>query len=812
MQTSLKSASSPRPLPVEKLRWRCDPKSLRVKSSKELKPSREIVGQERALRSLRVGLEMKHFGYNIFVTGLSGTGRTTTIKRMLRKFETTEVSLSDSCYVFNFKNPDMPVVLAFHAGEGSEFKQDMETFVGEILRTIPALFESHRYQNAQKSLAEHFAERQKSVLTDFERKVSVNGFNVIQVQVGSIIRPDIVPVINNKPTTMEQVELLVQKGEFPREQFDLLKSNYAALEQQMSSVFHELQNIDRKVQESLRDLDIKMVTPLIDGGIDNLKARFPDEKVSGYLASVREYLLEHLEEFKKAEEPASPSESKSEDGVRLRLTVNLFVDNALQKTIPIVIETDPKYKNIFGTVERQLEQGGVWKTDFTQIKAGSLIRANGGYLVLNALDTLAEPGVWQDLKRTLRTGKMEIHTYEPLFGFAPSGMKPEPIELNVKVIMIGDAEMYRMLYMRDEDFKKIFKIRADFDFEMPKNNTSISQYLGFISMITSDENLLPFDASAMAKIIEFGVKLSGRQKKLSTRFNVIADLILESNYWAIKEKAEIVSSRHVEKTALERIYRVKLVEDKIQEMIVDGTIMIATKGSVVGQVNGLSVYDAGEHAFGKPSRITAKTSLGRAGIINIEREAELSGPTHNKGVAIISGFLQSRFAQSKPLVMNASITFEQSYGGVDGDSASSTEVYAILSSLAEVPLRQDIAVTGSVNQKGELQPIGGVNLKIEGFYDVCKALGLTGEQGVLIPNQNVGDLMLREDVVDAVAKNKFRIYAVGSIDEGLEILTGKRAGTRATNGSFQPGTINKRVDDKLEEYSRRWQEFEFHKA
>ncbi|HEY6950820.1 MAG TPA: Lon-insertion domain-containing protein, partial [Bacteroidota bacterium] len=360
----------------------------------------------------------------------------------------------------------------------------------------------------------------------------------------------------------------------------------------------------------------------------------------------------------------------------------------------------------------------------------------------------------------------------------------------------------------DEDFKKIFKIRADFDFEMLKNANAITQYIRFIKMLCDDEHLRPFDATALAQIIEFGVRLSGRQKKISTRFNMIADVAREANYWASKTKVPVVTGKEVEKAIEERVYRVKLVEDKIQDMIVDGSIMIDTSGSVVGQVNGLSVYDVGEHAFGKPSRITAKTSLGRGGIINVEREAELSGPTHNKGVAIISGYLRSRFAQKKPLVMDASITFEQSYGGVDGDSASSTEIYAILSSLSEIPIRQDLAVTGSVNQKGEIQPIGGVNLKIEGFYDVCKAIGLTGSQGVMIPEKNLPDLMLREDVIEAIRRKKFQVYSVRTIDEGIELLTGVKAGKQNSKGEFEPDTVNFLVAKKLHTYAEDWREFE----
>ena len=411
-------------------------------------------------------------------------------------------------------------------------------------------------------------------------------------------------------------------------------------------------------------------------------------------------------------------------------------------------------------------------------------------------------------KRTLRTGLIDIQSYEPLFGFSAVSLKPEPIEINVKVIMIGEAELYNLLYFRDDDFKKIFKIRADFDFEMPKTKGSVSQYIRFIKMICDDEKLLPFGTSALAQIIEFGVRLAGRQQKISTRFNIIADVAREASYWARKEKAGFVLCNHVEQALDERVYRVKLVEEKIQEMIHNGTIMIDTEGAQVGQVNGLSVYDIGEHEFGKPSRITARTSLGRNGIINIERDSELSGPVHNKGVAILSGYFRSMFAQNKPLVMDASITFEQSYGGIDGDSASSTEIYAILSSLSEVPLRQDIAVTGSVNQKGEIQPIGGVNLKIEGFYDVCKARGLTGKQGVIIPIQNVDDLMLREEIYDAVKKKKFSIYAVKSINEGIEILTGRKAGKKKSDNTFESGTINALADGKLQRYASDWKKFE----
>ena len=798
-------------VPIDKLRWHCEPKSLKLGSTDDVVPSREIIGQERALRALRVGLEMDHFGYNIFVTGLSGTGRTTTIKRMLRDFEMKPSELLDHCYVNNFKNPDNPLALSLPAGQGRSLQQDMENFVKELLRDIPAVYESQRFQQERKILLQHFQDRQKIVLQDFEKKVKARGFDLVQVQVGNTMRPDIVPVVNNNPTNLDQVEQLVQKGEFTKEQYQTLRDAQSDLEKQMSNVFRELRNIERKVQQSLSELEEKLIMPVVQEFIAILHATYDSEKVRSYLNDVTEYIRHNLDRFRHQQIQAGEEETEEqEEDEYLEFKVNVLVDNSDEKHNPIVIETNPKYKNIFGTLDRELDKGGVWRTDFTKIKAGSLLKADGGYLVLNALDTLIEPGVWQDLKRTLRTGKVDIHTYEPIFGFAPTGLKPEPLDIHVKVIIIGETDLYYLLYYRDEDFKKIFKIRADFDFEMLKNANAISQYVRFVKMLCDDEHLKPFDATALAQIIEFGVRLSGRKSKISTRFNIIADVAREANYWASKSKAAAVTGVEVEKAIEERIYRVKLVEDKMNEMILDGSLMIDTTGAVVGQVNGLSVYDVGEHAFGKPSRITAKTSVGRAGIINIEREAELSGPTHNKGVAIISGYFRSMFAQKNPLVMDASLTFEQSYGGVDGDSASSTEIYAILSSLSGVAIRQDFAVTGSVNQKGEIQPIGGVNLKIEGFYDVCKARGLTGTQGVMIPERNVPDLMLREDVVHAIKKKQFHIFAVRTINEGVEILTGTRAGKQRPDGSFEPDTINFLAAQKLQEYAQRWREFETH--
>jgi len=769
-------------VPLKNLRWTCNPESLGFGTTAEVKPARQIIGQDRALGALRLGIGVRHFGYNIFVTGFSGTGRTTTIKRLLQEFADRPTTLTDKCYVHNFRNPDAPSMIILPAGKGRAFREDMEDLIEDLVKNIPAVFESRRYEEQRKAILEHFQARQRSILKDFEKKVKEKQFELVQVQMGPIVKPEVSPVINGQPVGMEQLRQMVEKGEFPEDQYKSILETRAALESQMELVFREMRNIERKAHDSFEELDVKIALPLVTESIDAIKAKYDNPKLHSYLDDVQNHIMENLSQFKKEEQPAEASlvskmtPSKEEDFALYQ--VNVIVDNSSTKGVPIVIEANPKYRNLFGTIERIVEKGGAWRTDFMQIKAGSLLEADGGFLVLNALDALMEPGVWPDLKRTLRHEKVEIHTYEPLYAFGAGGLKPEPIDLHLKVIMIGDAEIYQLLYHLDDDFKKIFKVRADFDVEMPKNAASVSDYIAFIKMISNDEKLRPFDKTAVAEVIEFGVRLAGRQTKLSTRFNIIADVLRESNYWAEQEQSQVVSRKHVLKAIDERIERVNLIEEKIQEMITEGTILIDTEGAKSGQVNGLSVYDVGDYEFGKPSRITAKTAMGRSGVINIEREAALSGRTHNKGVAILTGYLRSQFAQNKPLVMSASICFEQSYGGVDGDSASSTEVYAILSSLSGVPLRQDLAVTGSVNQNGEIQPIGGVNQKIEGFYDVCKAKGLTGRQGVLIPHRNVKDLMLRHDVVEAVRAKKFHIYPVRTIDEGIEILTGVKAGKK----------------------------------
>ncbi len=807
----MKKLKNTKEVPANQLRWKCNPESLKVKTSDDIIPKKEIFGQDRAMRALRLGLEMKNPGYNVFVTGFSGTGRMTTIKRLLTEFQDKQDSLRDHCYVHNFLNGDQPLLISLPAGWGTKLQTDMNNLIQEMLKDIPAVFESKRFKDERKRAMEFFQERQRSVLKDFEQKVKERSFEVIQVQVGPMMRPDIAPVINGQPVAFEQLDNLIKEGKLDKTQIDQMMRDRTQLEGQMDLMLRELRNIERKAKDSINELSERFILPVVKARLKEIRIKYNNDKLQHYLDGVQDSIMSDLNRFRTIEEPAPqipgvPSSQTQDEDEFIEYQVNVVVDNSRTKGVPIIIETNPRFKNIFGTIEREVDKNGIWRTDFTLIKAGSLLRADGGYLVINALDALIEPGVWQTLKRTLRNGLLEIQTIELGLLGTSSAFKPEPIEIEVKVILLGDAYIYYLLYDQDDDFKKIFKVRADFDTEMPKQKKTIENYLHFIKMICDDEKLKPLDNTAMAAVIEDGVRLAGRQNKLSTRFNIVADLIRESSYWAIKDESTIVNAGHVRKAIDERIERIKLLEEKTKEMINEGTLMIDTKGKIVGQLNGLSVIDMREYMFGVPSRITAKTSIGRAGIINIEREAAMSGPIHNKGVLIISGYMHGMYAHNKPLTMNASITFEQNYGGVDGDSASSTEIYAILSSLINVPLRQDIAVTGSVNQRGEIQPIGGVNQKIEGFFDICKQRGLTGKQGVLIPYQNQKDLMLRPDVIKAVEAGLFHIYAIKTIDEGIEILMDMRAGKRLKDNSFEKDTVHYLVDKTLTSYAKHWKE------
>ncbi len=797
-------------VPVDKLRWRLDTDTLSFNTTEDLKPLKEIIGQKRGVEAFRFGMGIQKKGYNVFVTGASGTGRLATVRKLLEKLSQKNGKVPDDlCYVNNFKDSEAPVLLSFGAGMGKKFKKDVHSFVEDLKKEVPQLFESQDYLNRKKEIMEEYENKGKNFFKDLDKKVREQGFALVDIQLGQIKRPEVVPLVDGNPVHIDQLEAMVEKGRFPKEEFEEMKQKQVSLREEIDQIFLEIKDLQKDVQKRMEEIDRLMFMKMAGELIDPLKSKYKTEKIAEYLNDMIEDMCNDLSIF-------STQAQQQMQGMFLTIPrgdtflpyqVNLLVDNSDQKGPPVIVESYPTYKNLFGSIERVVDRTGVWKTDFSKIKTGSFVKAKGGYLVLNLFDVLVEPGVWQSLKRALKTTKMEIQTYDPFYLFTTTGLKPEPIELDVKVVIITEPYLYQMLMAYDEDVAKIFKVRADFDSSMDKNEESIYQFAEFIKMKKDEDNLRTFDKKAIAALVEHAVRMTGRQEKISTSFPVITDLVREADYWAGQEESHEVTEKHVDKAIEARIYRSNMIEEHIQEMIDRRTLMIDVDGEVVGQVNGLSVYLLGDHMFGKPSRITASTSMGRAGIINIEREADLSGNTHNKGVLILGGYLRKKFAQNKPLTMSASIAFEQSYGGVDGDSASSTEIYALLSSLSGVAIKQYIAVTGSVNQKGEVQAIGGVNEKIEGFFDCCRKEGLTGKQGVMIPESNVRDLMVRKDVIEAVKKKKFHIYAVRTIDEGIEILTGKKAGELKADGTYPKDTINYLVDAKLKELAEGLKDF-----
>lgn len=790
---------TPPEVPVKDLRWTLDPATLPFETTDDLKPLKEIIGQERGVEAFKFGMGINKRGYNVFVTGEAGTGRLSTTERLLEEMRDRKQVPDDLCYLNNFNNPEAPILLTLPGGEGQKFKKDLHNFVETLKKQIPQLFESQEYINTKKEIMEAYEAKGKGFFKSLDEEVKKEGFALVDVQVGQIKRPEVMPLVDGNPTPIDQVEAMVEKGRFPKEEFEEMKEKYAKLREQVDQIFLELRDLQRDIQEKMEEMDRVSFTKTANEAAKKLFNKYKQKAIRGYIDAMLEEMSENLQIFMPQQQQQIPGLSLAvPEGDRFQpYQVNLLVDNSGEKGPPVIVERYPTYRNLFGSIERIVDRSGVWRTDFSKIKAGSLLKANGGYLVFNLMDAIVEPGVWQALKRALKSEQLEIQTYDPFYLFTTSGLKPEPIDLSVKVVAISDAYLYHLLLHLDEDFKKIFKVRADFGVSMDKTDASIEQVARFVKLKTDEEGLKPFDRTAMAALVEQAVRMTGRQEKISTSFLEITDLIREADYFAGTEKAKTVKAAHVDAAIKAHIYRSNRVEEQLQEMIDRGTLLIDTEGAKVGQVNGLAVYDMGDYMFGKPSRITASTSMGREGIINIEREADLSGNTHNKGVLILGGYLRTKYAQNKPLTVSASIAFEQSYGGVDGDSASSTEIYALLSSLSGVPLKQNIAVTGSVNQNGEVQAIGGVNQKIEGFFDCCRFMGPKNDQGVMIPHSNIKDLMLRPDVVEAVEKGNFHIYPVKTIDEGIEILTGEKAGNRKADGTYTKESINARVDQKL---------------
>ena len=794
---------SPYELAPEALRQNCARELFGFASTDELPTFEGIVGQERAIEAIRLGLKMRSKGYNIYVAGDPGTGRTTTIKHMLASIESGRAIPPDIVYVNNFHNADMPRALLLPAGQGARLRDDMKLLVQNVQRNIAQIYESDDYKERMKALIEEFKEREKKFLRTFEERIRKENFALIQVQLGPFSKPEIAPIIAGEPVQLERLEALTHQGKFGEAEFERLKEKYEELTTEMEKAFKASRDLKREVRDAITKLQQEFGSPAVTDHVKDLRAVYDHPGVQAYLEEVQDEILGNMERFidggETEEQKKQPPEEKEE---RFRdFSVNVLVDNAATPAAPVIVETSPNYRNLFGTIDRVIDRSGHWVSDFTRIKAGSLMRANGGTLVLNLMDAILEPGVWVALKRTLKHQKSDIQTFDPFYLYSLSAIKPEPIPLDSKVVVIGDRHAYHLLYNYDDDFRKIFKVKAEFDTEMRCTDENVRKYVNFARKITSEEGLRPLDAEGVRALVEHGLRLGGRKDRLTARFSVIADVIREADLWAREEKADCVSAAHVSRAIEGREERVRLTEEKLRELIDENVILIDTTGSAVGQVNGLSVYDLGDYAFGLPARITAKCSLGRERIVNIEREADLSGKTHNKGMLILEGYFRSLFAVSRPLAFHATICFEQSYAGVEGDSASSTEVYALLSALAELPLRQDIAVTGSVNQNGIIQPIGGVNEKIEGFFAVCQARGLTGTQGVMIPRLNAPDLMLREEVAEAVRAGRFHLYAVETIPEGIAVLSGRPAGKRRADGRYPAETVFGLVERAVERYA-----------
>jgi lon-related putative ATP-dependent protease len=793
-----KKAPKHKELKPADLRWQCNPDIFEFKTTDELEPIEGILGQERALNALRVGMDLRSSGYNIYIAGLSGTGKTTTVKKILEKVGSQCPLLYDYAYVNNFKNEDRPILLTFMKGKAKVFKQDLSSSI-ELLKTkIPLSLESHNYINQKNKLLKLYSDKEQKLMSSFQEKLKKENFQLGQVKQGEMARPDIFPIIDNKAVPIYQLDELVQQKKITQEEAEKIIESYREHQPELQSLFKKGLTISQEFQAKLQELERKAAEEVVKGVIENLEEKYTGTKVVNYLEQVEISVLDNLQIFKgqKPQGDATP-EGFYIDYFKM-YDVNIILDNSDSNYCPVIIETSPTYANLFGTIEKIHDGRGGWYTDFTKIKAGSMLRANGGYLVLNVNHVFEEAGAWKTLKRVLIYGKLEIQDIQNLFQISTSIIQPEPIEIDTKVILVGSQVVYTLLSEYEDDFNKIFKIKADFDYEIKRTDEVLVEYARVIKKLIKEEGLREFHKTAIAKLIEIGARYAGQKNKLTTRFSVIADIAREANFWASEDGASEVMAIHVRQAFEALRDRHGMPESKVDDMIKDKMIMIDTDGERIGQINGLAVYGSELYSFGRPTRITSTISLGSGNIINVERESGMSGKTYNKGVLIITGYFKETFGKDHPLAFNANLVFEQSYGGIDGDSASCAEIFALLSTLSEVPIKQSIGITGSLNQKGDVQPIGGVNEKIEGFFDVCRSRGLTGKQGVVIPVQNVKDLMLREDVVQAVEDKRFHIWSIERVEEGVEILTGIKAG-KHTGKNYEANTMFGLVEKKIKD-------------
>jgi lon-related putative ATP-dependent protease len=781
-------------LAPEQLRRRLDPDTLSFATTADVEPLAAIIGQPRAVDAISFALETPARSHNLFAAGIPGSGRETAVLRAIEDIARTRPVPPDWVYVHNVVQPDQPIAISLPAGQGRALERDMATLVEDIRRDIPRAFEHEDFDRRKQQIFRDATSRRDDVLTAVRTFAKERDYSVEPTPGGFIS----MALLNGQPIPNDVFEAL------PESTRKEIEQRGEEVQAQLGAMMRQLRQLEKEANQAIRQLEQDVINATVGPFFEELRDRYSDEQVLAFLTRVQAQIPEHLHAFLPAGSPDGTLSEQLEAARQDALApyqVNVLIDNSALAGAPIVMERNPTYPNLLGRTDYRAVFGAM-VTDFRQIKPGALHRANGGFLVLHALDLFQSPYAWEALKRALITRAITIENIVEQYAALPTArLRPEPIPLDLKVILIGPPEIYQLLYHHDEDFRELFAVRADFAPDMPWSDENIGHYAAFISRQVREHELRHFDRAAVARVAEQGARLREHQQKLSVRLFDIANLITEANYWAGRSGHDPVEAEDVDRAIAQKEYRANLIEERIHEMIAEGTIDIDTGGERIGQVNGLSIADLGDYHFGMPSRVTARSSLGRGSIQSIEREIELSGPIHNKGFLTLSGYLQSQYAQEWPLALGATITFEQAYNEIDGDSASSTELYALLSELAELPIRQGIAVTGAVNQHGAVQAVGGVTRKIEGFYTVCQARGLTGDQGVIIPAANVKHLMLRDEVVEAVRRGDFHIWAVNHIDEGIEILTGVTAGTRTRSGAFRKGSVHARVEDRLRRYA-----------
>lgn len=757
------------PLAADSLRRSYDASNIKLKTTAELEPSTGIIGQPRGVQAIEFGIGMKSPGYNIFVLGESGTGRTTAIQQFITSRQTSDPIPPDWVYVNNFQEPHKPVAIKLPPGESYRLRDALQRLVKQLRAEIIRAFDNQSFRDASLEVG-HFLDRNREELfAALQKKAMAKNAILLATPEGF----KIVPSQEGQPLQSQDIASLSE------EQQTAWKETYHDLQHALNEVVHQVRKMELEASNELEELERRVASSVVDVALDELSVQFSAyEKVVQYLDLVHTDILENVDLFRAEDEKGREEEDGREfmDGDEFRrYQVNVLVDHKGTKRAPVIVDYNPTVSRLLGRVEHESLFGGAVVTDFTLVRSGTLHAANGGYVVLRARDLFAEAGAWEALKRALVGGVIRPDDPVTRGGAAARSLDPEPIPLDVKVILIGPPALYYQLHSLDEDFRSTFKVMADFDETVPRTPENEMQYANFIATRSMAETLLHLDREAVGRVIEYGSRLSGTQNKLSTRFGNIADLVREADYWARSSDHSLVTVDDVEKAIDHREYLHNRIETRMREHLMEGKQLVATRGEVEGQINGLAVSRVGDHAFGHPSRVTARTYAGKQGVVQIDREVELAGPLHNKGLLTLTGYLGGQYAGDRPLSLSAQITFEQNYGGIDGDSASSTELYALLSSLSGIPIKQGIAVTGSVNQRGEIQAIGGVTQKVEGWFAICRQRELTGKQGVVIPASNVQDLMLRVSVVEAVAEGRFHIWAVENVDEGIEVLTGHPA-------------------------------------